>query len=284
MKKFWLNEVAYQVAESWSECNQVQIVQGLMLQLRYQADTNPALLANWQVLLLRCLSNAPAALFNQLTGEQVQRLLPYIEWALSERVTTRPFDSFVVDGVEYVLPAEDLANTSAIELAMGSIYYLQYARPQQPNLQAAYLLAATLCRPRRLDHEAWSTSTDFNGDVREEYNSILAESRAKQFEAMPFGVIIAVVQYWETMYTRFLTRYGEVFGEDAEEEAKPLYPAGEGWIAALEDVAVIGAHGPFKAVCAENCHTIFLFLKHRVAQQQRAEEEQERLRDKDNEL
>ncbi|MBO0933931.1 hypothetical protein [Fibrella aquatilis] len=281
MKKFWLNEVAYQVAESWSECNQVQLVQGLMLQLRYQADTNPALLANWQVLLLRLLSTAPATLFNQLTGEQLQRLLPYVEWALSERVTSRPFDSFQVDGVDYVLPADELANTSAIELAMASIYYLQYARPQQPNMQAAYLLVTTLCRPRRADHEAWSTSTDFNGDLREEYNSILAENRAKQFEPIPFGVIMAVVQYWESMYTRFLKRYGEVFGE-ADEQAKPLYPAGEGWIAALEDVAVIGAHGPFKAVCAENCHTIFLFLKHRVAQQQRAEEDAELERERNN--
>jgi len=104
--------------------------------------------------------------------------------------------------------------------------------------------------------------------VREEYNSIVADERAGQFRSLSFGVVIAVLQHFESQNVNFLRSYGEVFGQ-ADPDEEPLYRNGEGWIACLEDVAESGVHGSFKEVCAENVHTVFLYLKHKIARLKR---------------
>ena len=274
MKKFWLNEQLYTTPSGWHECSQEQIVNGLMLQLSFGIETSPLKRAHWRIGMLRQMSNAPAELLEQLIGTQLQRLLRLTDWAFTARIDRLPFKSFDFEGSTYYLPAERLANTSAIELAMSNIYYLQFADPKAPNQHAALSLVATLCRPERSDLRAFRLSKDWNGDIREEYNSIVADERAERFKALPFGIVIAVLQYFESLNTQFLRQYGEVFGSDEDDDDEPLYKHGEGWIACLEDVAESGVHGPFKEVCSENVHTIFLYLKHRTAKNKRMEEEQ----------
>lgn len=276
MKTFWLNNRKCEMPQSWSECTPTQIVNGLMAQLKCLAETRPERKAHWQIMMIRALAKAPGTMLNLLTGEQVQALLRMCDWAFTSKLKHRPFESFKCNDVEYFLPAENFADTTAVELAMASIYYLQFSSPNRPNTRAGLQLMATLCRPKRRDYEAFRASTDWNGDVREEYNQALAEERVDLFGTLPLGYLIALLQYFEHMHTKFLERYGEVFGsKDDDSDKEPLYKNGEGWIAILEEVAEIGSHGTFKQVCAENCHTIFLFLKHRTARQERIRQEQE---------
>ncbi|OIN61165.1 hypothetical protein [Arsenicibacter rosenii] len=261
MKKFWISEREYHVADSWQECTPEQLKNGLLLQLSASVEKHELRKAHYTVMMLRILSDCQVKQLSQLNGEQLYRLKKLVKWAFETPVTSQPFGHFTLNGKDYLLPAEGFANTSAIELAMANIYYLQFAKGHK---EAALKLVATLCRPQRTDIKSFRRSVKWNGDAREEYNSVLADERAAEFSKLHFGVVIAVVQYFESLNRSFLERYGEVFGGDPEEKAPPLYKNGEGWLTCLEQVAELGTHGQFQQVCAENCHTIWLYLKHRT--------------------
>lgn len=276
MTRFWLDEQEYQAATCWNDCSSEQITNGLALQLAAQAEPNLLKVAHWQIGMIRILTDAPPALLQKLSGRQLRQVLQLVRWAFDDRLQHRPFEEFAHEGVTYRLFADRFADTSAIELAMANIYYLQFANAKADNAKLLGLLVATLCRPERDDLTEFRASKDWTGDRREIYNSIRADERAKLLEKLPIGVSMAVLMYFEAQNLAFLKKYGEVFGADDDDDFPPLYPAGEGWIALLEGVAESGAHGTFKEVCDTNSHTIWLFLKHRAMQAKRQEEQRER--------
>lgn len=276
MTSFWLNEVEYRAATAWTDCTGEQIANGLAIQLAAQAESNPQKRAHWQIGMLMTLTNAPANLVQKLTGAQLQTLLGLVRWAFSDRLDHRPFESFEHLGRTYFLFRDQMADVSAIEMAMANIYYLQFSTAKKDAGPALARMVATLCRPQRTDLDAFRDSVQWNGDVREIYNSIRIDERGKEIESLPIGYQMAVLMYFEAQNTAFLKKYGEVFGED--DDQKPLYQNGEGWIAMLSKVAELGTHGPFEQVCSTNCHTVWLYLKHRAAENARQEEELERER------
>jgi hypothetical protein len=274
MKRFWLDETECHAPTGWHECRSEQICNGLMLQQTIAVETDPLKRAHYKIGMLRTLLDAPTDLLERLSGPDLQELVQMIDWSFSARVHRIPFPSFEFEGVTYLLPAERFANTTAIEVAMANIYYLQFTHPDNPQTNAVLLLVATLCRPTRTDLDQFRASKAWTGDEREEYNSIIAQEQATTFGRLSFGVVMAVLQYFEVTNHEFLRQYGEAFGADDDDE--PLYKNGEGWIACLEDVAEAGVHGKFTEVCSENAHTIWLYLKHRAARNKRQEEEQRR--------
>ncbi|MFN3380689.1 MAG: hypothetical protein ACK41O_14635 [Runella zeae] len=269
MKTLWLNDIAYPIRQSWRECSREQIVRGLTIINHLQGETDKHKQANlWVGLVRLLLDEIPDEVFFLLSGDQIWHVKRYFKWALTERITHKPFDSFDFEGVTYFLPEEKYANTSAIELAMANIYYLSFTNTTQPNQFAVLDVVATLCRPQRNDLKTFRQSKAWNGDLREEYNSLFAEQRAKDFKRLDIGYVIAILQYFESMNNDFMSRNKVVLQGD--DSAPPIYSGGEGWIAMLEDVAETGVHGTFNQVCSENANTIFLYIRHKVLKNKRA--------------
>ena len=133
---------------------------------------------------------------------------------------------------------------------------------------------ATIARPARPDLETFRNSTDWTGDVREPYNQILAQERAKIFEAhLPFGLAFALLHYWEHTNSTFLKRYEKLFDGDGD-DSPPVFKNGRGMLALLEEVAELNVFGNIKTVYEQNVHNVFMFLEHKKTKVEQAEKAQ----------
>ncbi len=231
--------------------------------------------AKQRLAILHYLTGIPAKNFARLPDTELYDLLRRTDWVVNTRLDCRPFPYFTYKGVEYYLPAPKLADTSSGELSMANLYYLAYSRPQNADYNAVYSLIATLCRPRRWDYLIRRFGTDYAGDDRQPYNSLRIDKAARHFaKGLPMGTIMAVLQYFECLLDEFMARYQDVF--EGDEGTRPLFQNGEGWLALLEDVAENAPFGDYDAVFSQNCHTVWMYLRHKKLKVDREREEYER--------
>jgi hypothetical protein len=262
MRKVKIGGVSYSVPEQWEECSTEQLIQLLPLQLVSLEEQAAEIRGRLKDAALVVLLPLPSSIRKDLTTEQLWQLGQLTRWVWKTKVTHKPFASFQHSGMEYLLPDDNFSNTTAIETAMANIHFLAYTRPEDPNPRAVFNIITTLCRPARKDLKKFRTSSDWNGDAREEYNTILADERAEKMDQLSLGIVMAILQYFEAMNNRFVGMYRQVYEADPEvEKQPPLYYAGEGLITTLMDIAQTGTFGDFDKVCKQNAHTLWLFLK-----------------------
>lgn len=263
MRHVQIGTESFQVPGSWEECTPEQLLLLLPLRLVNLDALRPGERARikWKTIL--SILNAPAKLTLSLATEDRLRLARLTSWIwIQKEIKKKPFGYFDFQGIRYIIPDPGYSNTSAIEIAMANIQYMAFGRKKNPNVKAIYQLVATLCRPERKDLEAFKASTEWNGDIREEYNTVIAQERAKAFEKgnLPAGVVMGMLYYFEWMNSSFLKQYRDVYsGDDGDEE--PLYENGEGLVTTLMEVAKSGTFGDFEKVCRQNGHTVWIFLK-----------------------
>jgi len=260
MKVFTFGEQNINVPESWKECTAGQITTALPIQLSLQESGKDADSAfHYLGQLAQALTGVDMATLSQ---PERMTIFTAINWAVTAKVSHRPFE-YITDawGTRYYLPAEGFYNTTALELAMANIWYLLYTNPDRPQWEAVFHLIATICRPRRLNYLVRKMQANYNGDDRVMLNSVKSDLAAKRFkEHLSLGVIMAILQYWESMNNTFVEQNKALFeGSDG----RALFTNGEGWIAMLEDVAKEGVHGDFDKVSDTNCHTVWMYMKHR---------------------
>ncbi|RAJ94201.1 hypothetical protein LX87_04086 [Larkinella arboricola] len=262
MKKVKIDGVSQLIPERWEECTEEQIQQLLPLQLVVLNEQEPQSRGRLKNAALRVLFPMVKKFEKDLLPEQLWALGQLTRWIWEKRLTHKPFESFEFEGVDYLLPDDNFSNTTAIEIAMANIHYLAYTRPENPNPRAVLQLVTTLCRPVRKDLKSFRKSADWNGDAREEYNTILADERAGRMTTLGLGVVMGVLQYFEAMNSRFVSMYREVYEPDPDAaDLPPLYAGGEGLVTTLMEIAKTGTFGDFDKVCKQNGHTVWLFLK-----------------------
>ncbi len=262
MKHFEFDGLKLAVPESWRECTRSQISAALPLQLSLQESGNDATAAFHY--LLQLSEALTGANLSALTQADRMQIYTAINWAVTSRINFKPFDFFELEGTKYYLPEEGFYNTSAFELSMANIWYLLYTNPENPQWKAVYHLIATICRPRRLNYLIRKIKPNYNGDDRVILNTVKTDKAAAAFEqSLPLGMVMAILQYWESMNNQFIEQNKDLF--DGSIGGRALFKNGEGWIAMLEDVAREGVHGDFEKVSDTNCHTIFMYMKHRKA-------------------
>ncbi|AWL07985.1 hypothetical protein HME7025_00100 [Aquirufa nivalisilvae] len=267
MKKVSLEEngkqKVYLIPENFSECTSDQISFILTSQLTIYTldslgDHDKSMIVKLEVLYL--LSKIPKKLFARLTLDQQYIILKLVHWSFSARIETKPFEFFVYNKVKYYLPADNYADTSSFEWAICNIFYVNFSQ-NNLNTSLFYSLIATICRPERKDIKSFMQDPKlWNGDRREIYNSINSNQRAKYFEAIPMGTLLAVFQYWEAVNNRFVERNSELF--ESSDDA-PMFPNGEGCLSLLEDVAEEGILGDLDKVHQANIHGLFVYLRHK---------------------
>lgn len=281
MKKIEIGTDVFDCPSSWAETSMDQKVALLPLQLLGLPD-DPGQAALVKYLVTARLLGAPEQLLEQLTTDQRWRLMKLSSWVFETRIESKPFDSFLFNGVEYVLPSDGFGNTSAIEMAYCNIHYMAMGRKRNPDPNAVFSIVSTLCRPRRDDAEAFRKSVAWTGDDREAYNTVLAEERAKLFQTdnLPIGLVMAVLQYFEYTNNRFLKAYKTAYeGDPGADDEAPLYPDGRGLITTFMDIAKAGVFGDFEKVCSTNAHTVWMYLVDNNLKIRRANERAERDQD-----
>lgn len=282
MKKLSIGSAVYEVPQSFEECSQDQIsnimvAQNVISNLKEAGLTERANLTKLSILF--CLAPIEKKIWKKLKVWQKLSVLNLVRWAWTTKIESRPFEFFTHKGIKYLLPADDYADTTSLEWALTNIYYMNYSKNQAfKNL--FFLLIATICRPEREDLKEFRTNLKlWNGDSREAFNNTIAEERAKEFESVAFGVLIAVFQYWEAMNNRFIQRNEILFEGDGDET--PLFHNGEGCLSLLEDIAEESVLGDLERVHETNVTSLFMYLRHKQKKMERREKETQKLNDND---
>ncbi|TDB69114.1 hypothetical protein [Arundinibacter roseus] len=169
--------------------------------------------------------------------------------------TTRPFESFVHEGISYHVFEENFTDTKALELSVALMEYMALVDPHEPDLSAYERILATLCRPTRRDLIDFQQSDDWDGDVREPYNEARTADRGNKLTSLPETIKLALFDYFERSILEFLKNYERIFGGSATEE--PRYPDGRGWIMLLKNVAKESHFGDFDRVCRQPAHLVW---------------------------
>jgi hypothetical protein len=289
MRKLTIGSEHFGVPENFGECNIDQISGVLVAQQALNVAKeykNEDKIDKVKLSILFCLiPDLSMDGWKLLTNWQKTQVMCLIRWAFTARVEKKPFEWFgfgrdaahsAQPPVKYYLPAEDYADTCAIEWALLNIYYLAYTKPniaanRRQTSEFFFKIVALLCRPQRADLvEFRKNPKAWNGDVREPFNGALADEREEIFRNVPFGILLAVFQYWEKMNNDFVTRNEELFnGADG----KPLFQNGEGCLSMLEDVAEEGTMGDLDKVHDSNVVNLFIYLRHKQKKVERREEE-----------
>lgn len=275
MTRFTVNGSPKSCPSHLSECNEQQVALVMAYQLgleMYKSDRERVLA---KIALFRQLTGVGDKVVKKLNKPQLETVLNMTRWADEAKLEKRPFESFTLDRVRYILPAENFADTTAIELADANMAMLAMVREENPDQDAIYRLLAVLCREERADIETFRKSKDWNGDTRQEYNSVLVTQRAELFKKqISPGVARAVLVFFEKMNREFWEANDILLGETEDE---PLFQNGEGQIKTLMDIAEMQALGDFDKVCGTNVHTVYFNLraKQMEAQQRQTQNDDE---------
>lgn len=276
MKTATIGKDQYNIPTKFDELTLEQLAQVLTLRLYYAhiVENYEDAVLKLKTQVLRLLVQLPTEVWIQLTTQQVWWLCQQVTWCFKAKIEKQPFKSFVVQGVEYHVFAENFADTTTIELAIATINYLSYAKSKGESKHPFYELLATIARPARADLATFQNSPDWTGDVREPYNQILAQDRAKIFEQhLPFGLAVALLHFFEHTNSTFLKRYEKLFDGDGD-DSPPVFKNGRGMLALLEEVAELNVFGNIKNVYDQNVHNVFMFLEHKKVKVEQAEKAQ----------
>ena len=134
----------------------------------------------------------------QLTPWQWGQLRQQFAWLFETRPDGKPpMGSFLHKGVNYHLPADGFADTTAVEVAMANMAYVAFAHPDEADSTGLIRLVATLCRPRRADLRKFQRSRDWNGDGREPFTEQRMLERADVLADLDLSTQLIVLDYFE---------------------------------------------------------------------------------------
>ena len=242
-------QYTHHAPESWAEC-ELHDWAGLLPFSRLKEPPT----ADTVQLACQLWAGIPAKEWRrwQLMPHEWEALQAQFAWIFVPPVG-QPFEVLQYERHKLLLPEDNFENSKAIDVAMAFIHFTDFAQDTtQP--QALDLLVATLCRPVRADLNAWQKSPDFDGDVREPYNDVRVEARAKAIAHWPLEIKVIVLDYFERMAAVFLDTYGQMFGSSAKE---PRYQDGRGWLMMLKNIAREGQFGNFDEVCRQPVHLVY---------------------------
>lgn len=234
----------------WKECGADQLAK-LIVFTRLTAKDVTDQVKEMAVQMIFSIPEKAWARWTMTPGEW-QMLKDQINWVFSPPIE-RPFVSFEHNDTAFILPEENFADTTALELSMAFIAYTDFVDPEEPDLTAIDRLIATLCRPARKDLKAFASSDNWNGDDREPYNETRMLKRADELQSLPMGMKVVLLSYFEVQAKFFLDQYEGLFGGDSE----PRYGDGRGWIMLLKNIAKEGHFGNFDEVSKQYAHLVY---------------------------
>lgn len=273
MLEIKIKKQAYQCPENWQECTPEQVRTFLLVRRIPEPDRKRAVQETLVQAYLGMTNEQWAKLV--LGFEQWKTIKAFASWVYEKPLDEKPFDFFDFEGVRYWLPEPNYTNTTALELSLANMLYVEFAHPTEPDLTAIEKLIATFCRPVRSDWESFQISPEWNGDIRQPFNQARMEATAKQLASLDISTKIAFLTYFEQMNTAFLEEYSQLFGENKTE---PRYEDGTGWLMILKSVAKDGLWNGFENVCKQPARTVWAFMLDDILdiRQQEAEYEKQK--------
>jgi hypothetical protein len=209
----------------------------------------------WQKFIHQFFNTKLAEDKRERNAETLQELLHLISWMWRENMTKRPFEYINVNGREYYLFEESFKTMSFGEMTDAYIHAQAFIQEIEGESRLNKLMA-TVCRSKRFV----GRKSTWNGDIREPYNTFIAEGNADIFKEVPMEQRILVLVYFLGSLKDFLGYY-DIFDDDDSSPASPEEYPGQSYIKNQHLLAEKGIFGNMESTKAANIHEVFLFLE-----------------------
>jgi len=260
----WRGEVTFPA--SWAEVRDKEILSIAPLLFAGEQEQ-----LHCKVLILRKLLHIPWRVFGTFTAEQVRDMITELAWMFTTPMDVPVVKEFEFKGQIFHMPLPALRNVVAIEFATAEGYLRAFTDTSKPNGHALNQLVATLARPEKRNLDV--NDPEFDGDVREKFNSRLVDYRADEFRNLDINVKMAVLKFFLGSVKTIQKKYGILYpeAEPNEDGTVSVAPsASMGLVGVLFDLAETGTFGDFEAVAFTNVHTVLTYLtKKKLEESQR---------------
>jgi hypothetical protein len=182
------------------------------------------------LLKTRRSTSIPEGHLRQLKGWQARQLAQLLDWMLKDRMESKPFNSFTIDGEKFYLPNDGLKNITLIEYAFLDLYYMVYvdaveAGQHELAEQHLHKLIAYMCRPMRQgidpdrpDPETW------DGDVREKFNNSICDKRVEKMKGLSAAEKLPLLMFFTGCKAAIHRSYaGTVFPQQEDEKGNKVH-------------------------------------------------------------
>jgi len=247
MLDFTIDGNPCQMPTEWSELTERQVY--LLLPFLYADKNSPRV----RMAVFRLLYPVKRKSLLVISAEDLFRLQERCLWVWEKPVRTLIY-KFEFAGENYYLPELEFDNLVLVEYAMADMFFKAFGRTK-PDPLALDKLAATLCRPKFKNVE--ENDPEWNGDIREKYNSKLADQRTALFKDLPLSIKMLVLQQFITGRKILHTRYKEVFQDPDKPKSIPKHAGPDwGWFGLIDDLAQDGIFGDMEKTAFTNLHTV----------------------------
>jgi len=236
MNKVWFGKKEYAVAGKWDELTSKQIWQvcRILHQKMMPQEAKIQLLfvllknrpyCQWLILHRidsADLANKLFALTHFITAPNLER---------KEFLTKNPFPKIRVGLFKQQVwyGAQDrLRNISFEEFCEADALFMAYAKTQKPTF--LHRLIAVLYRPKAENYDP--KSPDFQGEIREKFNSFTVDSRLKLAQKISPSVQLAIYLFFAGARTAMTQEFPDLFQADSNSPYDPLT-----WAKVLRKVA-----------------------------------------------
>ncbi|MBO2007547.1 hypothetical protein [Hymenobacter negativus] len=210
----------------------------------------------------------------KLTPDQLWDVCALVGWAW--QLEGAALTQFEHRSRTYLLPEPKLLDAVLVEYALASVYFHQFAKPQNPQLTALDSLVATLCRPAVAGLD--ENDPTWDGQRREKYNAKLAEARALELVDLPIALKMVVLHRFLDAERFIHQAYADLFKKAAPAGEGPVpkpKPAGDGTqvLEVLADLAEQGTYGTYEQASYTRVHTVLFNLAKKARRRREAERE-----------
>lgn len=266
MIEITLNGKNHSLPENWSEvpADKIRPVLELVFATPESGITYHKLLRlllnysekKWQNMMHQFFNTKVAEEKREKNAETLQELLHLMSWMWQENMTTKPFEHIYADGRDFYLFEESFKTMSFGEMTDAYIHAQAFIQQIEEGESRLNKLVATVCRPLRFV----GRKSNWNGDIREPYNSFIAESNADIFAEVRMEQRVLILVYFLGTLKDFLGYY-DIFDDDGGSPASPEEYPGQSYIKNQHLLAEKGIFGNMDSTKAANVHEVFLFLE-----------------------
>lgn len=201
------------VANKWNDLSgeQVMAIARIMANGRFTEERE-------RVEVLMILLGAKKKTFLQLTDNQVADMLTLTDFIYGKNTLTKNVVPIIDhEGYRYLGPADELANISILEFSMADSYYIKVMQGDTTKPYIDYLAG---CIYRLRNKQLSPKDPDYNGDLRNPFNSHHIEEMAKSFSGVALPVKMAVLFFYAGCRNLLVERCPNVFTPKRQDSAR----------------------------------------------------------------
>jgi hypothetical protein len=195
----------------------------------------------------------------KLEAEELYTLLHLVDWVFNRLdLSKNLIPAVTIKKLEYLGPADGLANLRFAEWCVADTHYISYSRYHQA--ECLHKLCAVLYRPAGNGDAYTPGHALYRGDRREKFNDQLIDTRAKLMAKLPQEVLQGVYLFFASCRFTIIRDHDQVFppkSNKREDNYEPDY----GWLGVYDDLRADPKYGGTEALEEEFLDTVLFSLQ-----------------------